>query len=56
MIDYRGIAIAAGWVIDPKTRKWWNPARDDGSRYCDTPRAFRYICEDHVLVPEVTDT
>lgn len=40
----------AGWIIGTfgQAKKWYNPKNDDGSRYCvDSPRAFRYIVEDH---------
>lgn len=36
---------AAGWFIGPHD-KWWRPKADNGSRYPNTPRAFRYIQED----------
>lgn len=42
---YKEAALKAGWTLI--NGKWRNPANDDGSAYCDTPRAFRYICEDH---------
>jgi hypothetical protein len=49
MPDYKEAALAAGWIKGTfgETFKWWNPSNDDGSRYCDNERAFRYICEDH---------
>ncbi len=54
MNGYKQAAIAAGWVKGTfgQTVKWWNPSNDDGSRYCDNERAFRYICEDHNLTPK----
>lgn len=39
---------AAGWIIGPHG-KWINPAINDGASYCDTPRAFKNICEDYRL-------
>lgn len=39
---------AAGWIIGPHG-KWINPAINDGASYCDTPRAFKNICEDYGL-------
>ena len=47
---YRAAALADGWIIGPNG-KWWRPSNDSGARYCDTPRAFRYICEDHDIGP-----
>lgn len=50
MVDAEAKVRAAGWEIGSfgTARKWWNPKNDDGSRYCaDSPRAVRYIIEDH---------
>lgn len=49
-MNHEQIARAAGWIIGQfgETRKWWNPAKDDGSRYCaDSPTALRNLIEDH---------
>jgi hypothetical protein len=47
---YEIAALAAGWRIGP-AGKWTNPSSNSGASYPDTPRAFRYICEDHGLMP-----
>ena len=46
-----------GWIVGTfgphKVQKWYNPQKDDGSRYCvDSPNSLRYICEDHDLILE----
>lgn len=40
----------AGWIIGTfgQAKKWYNPSKDDGSRYCvESKNALRYIVEDH---------
>jgi hypothetical protein len=47
---YQAAAFADGWEIGPHG-KWYNRRRANGATYVNTPRAFRYICEDHKLGP-----
>lgn len=53
MNDMERAIKQAGWVIGKfgETEKWWNPTKDDGSRYVVNTRAARNICEDHGIKP-----
>lgn len=47
-------ARKAGWEIGKfgEAEKWWNPNKDDGSRYVAHGRnALRNLCEDHGIKP-----
>lgn len=52
MTNQRDRILAAGWQLKefaPGVFKWWRPAKDDGARYVDTPKALQRICEDYSL-------
>lgn len=46
----REAALADGWEQFGGHGKWHNPRRNDGACYSNSPRAFRYICDDYKLL------